>query len=77
MARRRRERSRVRAEALIAGVGAPIFDLAAPPWAANTQSRLDEDSPMTRTVLFDSPFLLGFEHTRALIDRAAKAAAES
>jgi HSP20 family molecular chaperone IbpA len=27
-------------------------------------------------VLFDSPFLLGFEHTRALIDRAAKAAAE-
>ena len=32
---------------------------------------------MTRTVLFDSPFLLGFEHTRALIDRAAKAAAES
>jgi HSP20 family molecular chaperone IbpA len=28
-------------------------------------------------VLFDSPFLLGFEHTRALIDRAAKAAAES
>ncbi len=31
---------------------------------------------MTRPVLFDSPFLLGFEHTRALIDRAAKAAAE-
>ncbi|WBT05966.1 Hsp20 family protein [Brevundimonas vesicularis] len=31
----------------------------------------------TRTILFDSPFLLGFEHTRALIDRAAKAAAES
>lgn len=30
-----------------------------------------------RPVLFDSPFLLGFEHTRALIDRAAKAAAES
>jgi len=30
----------------------------------------------TRTVLFDSPFLLGFDHTRALIDRAAKAAAE-
>jgi HSP20 family molecular chaperone IbpA len=27
--------------------------------------------------LFDSPFLLGFDHTRALIDRAAKAAAES
>ena len=26
---------------------------------------------------FDSPFLLGFEHTRALIERAAKAAAES
>jgi HSP20 family molecular chaperone IbpA len=32
---------------------------------------------VTRPVLFDSPFLLGFEHTRALIDRAAKAAAES
>lgn len=31
---------------------------------------------MTRTVLFDSPFLLGFEHTRNLIERAAKAAAE-
>lgn len=32
---------------------------------------------MTRTLLFDSPFLLGFEHTRALIERAAKAAADS
>ena len=32
---------------------------------------------MTRSVLFDSPFLLGFDHTRALIERAAKAAAES
>ena len=31
----------------------------------------------TRTILFDSPFLLGFDHTRALIERAAKAAAES
>ena len=31
----------------------------------------------TRTVLFDSPFLLGFDHTRALIDRAARAAADS
>lgn len=31
----------------------------------------------TRTVLFDSPFLLGFDHTRALIERAAKAAGES
>lgn len=30
----------------------------------------------TRTLLFDSPFLLGFEHTRGLIERAAKAAAE-
>ena len=27
-------------------------------------------------VLFDSPFLLGFEHTRLLVERAAKAAAE-
>jgi HSP20 family molecular chaperone IbpA len=32
---------------------------------------------MNRTILFDSPFLLGFEHTRSLIERAAKAAAES
>lgn len=32
---------------------------------------------MTRAVLFDSPFLLGFEHTKLLIERAAKAAAES
>jgi HSP20 family molecular chaperone IbpA len=32
---------------------------------------------MNRTILFDSPFLLGFEHTRALIERAAKAASES
>ena len=31
---------------------------------------------MNRTVLFDSPFLLGFEHTRNLIERAAKAAGE-
>ena len=32
---------------------------------------------MNRTILFDSPFLLGFEHTRNLVERAAKAAAES
>ena len=32
---------------------------------------------MTRTLLFDSPFLLGFEHTRDLIERAAKAASEA
>lgn len=31
----------------------------------------------TRALLFDSPFLLGFDHTRTLIDRAARAAAES
>ena len=30
----------------------------------------------TRTILFDSPYLLGFEHTRALVERAAKASAE-
>ena len=30
----------------------------------------------TRTILFDSPFLLGFEQTQALIERTAKAAAE-
>ena len=30
----------------------------------------------TRPLLFDSPFLLGFDHTRTLIERAAKAAAE-
>lgn len=32
---------------------------------------------MNRSILFDSPFLLGFEQTRALAERAAKAAAES
>ena len=32
---------------------------------------------MNRPLLFDSPFLLGFEHTRTLIERAAKAAAET
>jgi HSP20 family molecular chaperone IbpA len=32
---------------------------------------------MNRSLLFDSPFLLGFEHTRALVERAAKVAAES
>ena len=32
---------------------------------------------MNRSVLLDSPFLMGFEHTRSLIERAAKAAAES
>ena len=31
---------------------------------------------MNRTILFDSPFLLGFDHTRSLIERAAKAAGE-
>ena len=31
---------------------------------------------MNRTLLLDSPFLLGFEHTRSLIERAAKAAGE-
>jgi HSP20 family molecular chaperone IbpA len=32
---------------------------------------------MNRSILFDSPFLLGFEHTRGQIERAAKTAAES
>ncbi|MCE3288478.1 MAG: hypothetical protein K0R83_490 [Caulobacter sp.] len=27
----------------------------------------------TRTLLFDSPFLLGFDHTRGLIERAQRA----
>jgi len=31
---------------------------------------------MNRTPFFDSPFLLGFDHTRTLIERAAKAAGE-
>ncbi len=31
---------------------------------------------MNRTLLLDSPFLLGFDHTRALIERAGKFAAE-
>jgi HSP20 family molecular chaperone IbpA len=32
---------------------------------------------MNRAIFFDSPFLLGFERTRSLVERAAKAAAES
>ena len=32
---------------------------------------------MNRSILFDSPFLLGFDRTRVLVERAAKAAAES
>jgi HSP20 family molecular chaperone IbpA len=31
---------------------------------------------MNRTVLFDSPFLLGFDHMRDLIDRASRASSE-
>ncbi len=31
---------------------------------------------MNRTLPLDSPFLLGFEHTRALIERTARTAAE-
>ena len=31
---------------------------------------------MSRSPLFDSPFLLGFDHTRNLIERAARAASE-
>lgn len=32
---------------------------------------------MNRMLPFDGPYLLGFEHTRLLIERAAKAAAET
>jgi HSP20 family molecular chaperone IbpA len=32
---------------------------------------------MNRSLLFDSPFLLGFEHTRNLVERAARAAADT
>ena len=43
-----------------------------------TGESLHKDSElMNRSLIFDSPFLLGFEHTRNLIERAAKAAAES
>ena len=31
---------------------------------------------MTRTLLFDSPLLLGFDHTRALVERAARIAGD-
>jgi len=31
---------------------------------------------MNRAILFDSPFLVGFDHTRSLIERAARAAGE-
>ncbi len=44
----------------------------------STEESLHKDSElMNRSLIFDSPFLLGFEHTRNLIERAAKAAAES
>jgi HSP20 family molecular chaperone IbpA len=36
-----------------------------------------EGFAMTRTVFFDSPFLLGFEQTRELIERTARAATET
>ena len=36
-----------------------------------------EGFTVNRTIFFDSPFLLGFEHTRNLVERAAKAAGES
>src|SRR5262245_56643637 len=42
-----------------------------------TKSLPARASPMNRTILFDSPFLLGFERTRSLVERAAKADAES
>ena len=45
-------------------------------WTAATPASGASDVN-TRTILFDSPFLLGFDHTRALIDRAARAAADS
>ena len=32
---------------------------------------------MNRSLRFDSPFLLGFEHTRNLVERAARAAADT
>jgi HSP20 family molecular chaperone IbpA len=32
---------------------------------------------VNRTIFFDSPFLLGFEHTRNLVERAAKAAGDT
>lgn len=31
---------------------------------------------MNRAIIFDSPFLLGFDHTRSLIERVSKAAGE-
>lgn len=31
---------------------------------------------MTRSLIFDSPFLLGFDHMRDLVDRASRAASE-
>jgi HSP20 family molecular chaperone IbpA len=49
---------------------------AAPSKGGGAGESLQEDSKttMNRSVLFDSPFLLGFENTRALVERASKAA---
>ena len=44
---------------------------------AGVEVALCEGFTVNRTIFFDSPFLLGFEHTRNLVERAAKAAGES
>jgi HSP20 family molecular chaperone IbpA len=44
---------------------------------ADAEVASSEGFTVNRTILFDSPFLLGFEHTRNLVERAAKAAGES
>ena len=40
------------------------------------QGRLKEGFEMNRTVYFNSPFLLGFEHLERLLERTAKAAGD-
>jgi HSP20 family molecular chaperone IbpA len=44
---------------------------------AGDEVAFGEGFTVNRTIFFDSPFLLGFEHTRNLVERAAKAAGES
>jgi len=44
--------------------------------AISTQSRLKEGFEMNRTVYFNSPFLLGFEHLERLLERTAKSAGD-
>jgi HSP20 family molecular chaperone IbpA len=59
------------------GYGTPHVTRSATPLrVANEQSRLGRALEMNRTVYFNSPFLLGFEHLERLLERTAKSAGD-